>query len=81
MLPSLPPALGEGLPLTAWGVVSVFQGVIRMELKAVEARQIKRTDELRADVNRQMAEFRADNKALGEKIDRLVEFLMTTRQT
>ena len=80
------------MPLTAWGVVSVFQGVIWMELKAVEtrlrdelkaseARQIKRTDELRPDVNRQMAEFRADNKALGEKIDRLVEFLMTTRQT
>ncbi len=91
MLPSLPPALAEWLPLTAWGVVSVFQGVIWMELKAVEtrlrdelkaseARQVKRTDELEADMNRQMAEFRADNKVLGEKIDRLVEFLMTTRQ-
>lgn len=53
---------------------------LRDELKASEARQVKRTDELEADMNRQMAEFRADNKVLGEKIDRLVEFLMTTRQ-
>ena len=81
MLPSLPPALAEWLPFTAWGVVSVFQGVIWMELKASEVRQVKRTDELRAHMNRQMAKFRADNKVLGEKVDRLVEFLMTTGQT
>ena len=79
MVQSLPPALAQWLPLAAWGVVSVFQGVIRMELKAVEARlgneqqasearQVKRTDELRAD-----------NKALGEKIDRLVEIFATVK--
>ena len=39
-----------------------------MELKASEARQVKRTDELRAD-----------NKALGEKIDRLVEIFATVK--
>ncbi len=90
MLQSLPPALAQWFPLAAWGVVSVFQGVIRMELKAVEARlgneqqasearlrgeqqasearQVKRTDELRADI-----------KALGEKIDRLVEIFATVK--
>ena len=79
MLQSLPPALVQWFPLAAWGVVSVFQGVIwvelkasearlRDELKAVEARQVKRTDELRAD-----------NKALGEKIDRLVEIFATVK--
>ena len=79
MLQSLPPALAQWFPLAAWGVVSVFQGVIWMELKAsearlrdelkaVEARQVKRTDELRAD-----------NKALGEKIDRLVEIFVTVK--
>ena len=105
MLPSLPPAFAQWFPLAAWGVVSVFQGVIwvelirlRDEIKAVEARlrdelkasevrlrseqqasearQVKRTDELRADIK----ELRADNKALGEKIDRLVEIFATVRQ-
>ncbi len=82
MLQSLPPALAQWFPLAAWGVVSVFQGVIWMELirlrdelKAVEARQVKRTDELRADIK----ELRADNKALGEKIDRLVEIFATVK--
>ena len=90
MLQSLPPALAEWFPLAAWGVVSVFQGVIWMELKASEARlrneqqagearlgseqqasearQVKRTDELRTDI-----------KALGEKIDRLVEIFATSK--
>ena len=109
MLQSLPPAFAQWFPLAAWGVVSVFQGVIWMELKASEARlrdelkavearlrneqqasearlrgeqqasearQAKRTDELRADIK----ELRADNKALGEKIDRLVEIFATVRQ-
>ena len=94
MLQSLPPALAQWFPLAAWGVVSVFQGVIWMELirlrdeikavearlrneqQASEARQVKRTDELRADIK----ELRADNKALGEKIDRLVEIFATVRQ-
>ena len=89
MLQSLPRfcAMAPPPPLTAWGVVSVFQGGIWMELKAVEARlrgeqqasearQVKRTDELRADIK----ELRADNKALGEKIDRLAEIFATVRQ-
>ena len=97
MLQSLPPAFAQWFPLAAWGVVSVFQGVIWMELKASEARlrdelkavearlrneqqasearQAKRTDELRADIK----ELRADNKALGEKIDRLVEIFATAK--
>ena len=86
MLQSLPPAFAQWFPLAAWGVVSVFQGVVWMELKAVEARlrneqqasearQVKRTDELRADIK----ELRTDNKALGEKIDRLVEIFATTK--
>ena len=82
MLPSLPPAFAQWFPLAAWGVVSVFQGVIWMELirlrdeiKASEARQVKRTDELRADIK----ELRADNKVLGEKIDRLVEIFATVK--
>ena len=49
--------------------------VIWMELKASEARQVKRTDELRADIK----ELRADNKALGEKINRLVEIFATVK--
>ena len=69
MLPSLPPALAEWLPFTAWGIVSVFQGVIWMELKTSDTRQVKRTDELRAD-----------NRVLAEKMDRLLEIVATVKQ-
>ena len=41
----------------------------------LETRQAKRTDELRADIK----ELRTDNKALGEKIDRLVEIFATAK--
>ena len=46
-----------------------------VEIKASEARQAKRTDELRADVNRQMGELRAGNRSLGEKMDRMLDAL------
>ena len=35
--------------------------------------QEKRIDELRADMKELRAEHRADNRALGEKLDRLTE--------
>ena len=54
--------------------IKASEARLRDELKAVEARQTKRTDELRADIK----ELRTDNKALGEKIDRLVEILGLT---
>ena len=48
-----------------------------MEIKASEARLNKRIDELRGD----MKELRADNRALGEKMDRMLEALLTVKQT
>ncbi len=58
------------------------------ELKASEARQAQRTDELRRDMNRQMnglrddmKQLRADNRALGEKMDGLLDILGTVKQT
>ena len=61
------------------------------ELKASEARQAKRTDELRADMNRQMddlkidmnrqmGDLRADNRSLGEKMDRMLDALLAARK-
>ncbi len=58
------------------GAMAAWVGVIVMalwnkldkRLDDLEARQAKRTDELRAD-----------NKALGEKIDRLVEIFATVK--
>ena len=68
-LPSIPPDLLSdwiqpavivalvGLLLTA------FRGVrteLKEEIRASETRQAKRTDELKADINRQMSEFKAE---------------------
>ncbi len=68
------------------GALAAWMGVMVMVVMALwskldkrfddlEARQAKRTDELRADIK----ELRADNKALGEKIDRLVEIFATVK--
>jgi len=42
--------------------------------------QGKRIDELRADIKEIRAEQREDNRALNEKLDRLVEALVTAKQ-
>ena len=42
--------------------------------------QGKRIDELRADMKDLRAEQREDNRALNEKLDRLVEALLTAKQ-
>ncbi len=68
------------------GALAAWVGVLVMVVMALwnkldkrfddlETRQAKRTDELRADIK----ELRADNKALGEKIDRLVEIFATVK--
>ena len=65
------------------GALAAWVGVLVMALwnkpdkrfDDLETRQAKRTDELRADIK----ELRADNKALGEKIDRLVEIFATVK--
>ena len=68
------------------GALAAWVGVMVMVVMALwnkldkrfddlETRQAKRTDELRADIK----ELRADNKALGEKIDRLVEIFATAK--
>ena len=94
-MPPFPPGLSEwfqqqGLPT---GVL-VFLGFVWYEVKASEARQAKRIDELRADMKElraeqrasearqreDMADLKADNRALGEKLDRLVESLLAAKQ-
>lgn len=47
-------------------------GVVRSDLKAMEARQREELREMRA-------EQRADNKALNEKLDRFVESMMAAK--
>ena len=105
-MPSLPSAIAQWFPPTAWGAISVFLAVnwmevkasekrlreefkssearlnkrideVKDEVKASEARQAKRTDELRADIK----ELKADNRALGQKMDQLLEALLTVKQT
>lgn len=72
--------------------------MIWYEVKASEARQGKRIDELRDDMKasetrqrddiktlmvrqqQDMADLKADNRSLGEKLDRLLESLLAARQ-
>ena len=69
---------------------------LRADLKASEARQQQDMKELRTEVKEGFAQCRAeqregfaqcraeqreDNRALNEKLDRLVEALLTTRQS
>ncbi len=68
MLQSLPPAFAQWFPLAAWGVVSVFQGVIWMELKASEARL---RDELKAVEARLRNEQQASEARQAKRTDEL----------
>lgn len=62
-MPALPPGLNEWLPSgTTIGFGIFLFGMVRADLKASEARQ-----------REEMRELRADMKALGENVDRLVE--------
>ena len=97
-MPPLPPGLSEWLPPGLQAGVVGFLGFIwyevkagearqakridelRADLKASEARQAKRSDELRADMKEGFAQSRADNKALSDKLDRLVESLLAAKQ-
>ena len=80
-MPALP-SISEWLPS---GVVVGFGmflfGVVRSDLKAMETRL---RDDLKASEARQreeMRELRADMKALGQKVDRLVESFLTAKQS
>ena len=69
------------------GLVAVLFGWLFYEVKAIEARQEKRIDELRADLKasearqrEDMADLKTDVRALGEKLDRLVESFLAVKQ-
>ena len=83
-MPTLPPGLTEWLPS---GFFTAVLGLIWYEVKASETRLNKRIDELRNDMKDGMAkletrqeamrvEQREDNRALNEKLDRLLESRM-----
>ena len=80
-MPALP-SISEWLPS---GVVVGFGmflfGVVRSDLKAMETRL---RDDLKASEARQreeMRELRTDMKALGQKVDRLVESFPAVKQS
>ena len=95
-MPSLPPELGQWLApsvfLAMLGLILGLQGKrideLRADLKASEARQQQDIKELRADLKEVRAELKevraelkADNRVLGEKLDRLLEALATVKQS
>ena len=53
---------------------------LRDDMKASEERQRQEMAELRHDMKELRAEHKADNRVLGEKLDRLVEALLTAKQ-
>ena len=97
--PLLPSSLAQWVEPGAWGAVTTFLAVNRLETRASETRlnqriedlkeetrageagQAQRTDEFRADTNKPIDELRADNRALGEKMDRLPDARLAGRQT
>ena len=96
MMPSLPPELSQWLApsvfLAVLGLILSLQGKridelrddlkeLRADLKASEARQQQDIKELRAEMKELRAELKADNRALGEKLDRLLEVLATVKQS
>ncbi len=68
-LPSLPSAVAEWVAPHSMGSRQGCPGGIWTGIKASEAR-------LRAEIK----ELRADNRALGKKMDRLVEILVTVKK-
>ncbi len=64
--------------MTGAGLAIVWAEV-RAQGKRIDE-QGKRIDELRADIKEIRAEQREDNRALNEKLDRLVEALPTAKQ-
>ena len=60
-----------------WLEIKASEARLRGGSKASEARLNKRIDELREE----MKELRADSRALGEKMDRLLEALPSIKQT
>lgn len=71
----LPVLLTSGITL-----LTAALGVIWVEIKSSEARTGKRLDEIRTDMKELRSEYKADNRALNEKLDRLVASLLTARQ-
>ena len=62
-LPSLPSAVAEWLPPTAWGAIGVFLAVNWMETKASEARLNQRIDEVKEEFQASEARVRDELKA------------------
>ena len=67
-LPSLPSAVAEWLPPTAWGAIGVFLAVNRMETKAGEARLNQRMDEVKEEFQASEARIRDELKASEARI-------------
>ena len=65
-LPSLPSAVAEWLPPTAWGAIGVFLAVNWMETKASESRLNQRIDEVKE-------EFQAGEARVNQRIDEVKE--------
>ena len=58
------------------GAIGAGLAIVWTETKA----QGKRIHQLRHDVKKLRAELKADNRVLGEKLDRLLEALLTAKQ-
>ena len=61
------------------GALAAWVGVMVMVVMALWNKLDKRFDDLETRQAKRTDELRADNKALGEKIDRLVEIFATAK--
>ncbi|MXY63483.1 MAG: hypothetical protein F4Y87_08780 [Synechococcus sp. SB0665_bin_28] len=73
-MPAIPPGLSEWLALlTQPAVILLGVGLIVSQQNRLIDAMGKRIDELREDMKAMDARQREDNKALNEKLDRLLE--------
>ena len=77
-----PGAIGAGLAIVWTETKAQGKRIdqLRDDMKASEERQRQEMAELRDDMKELRAEHKADNRVLGEKLDRLVEALLTAKQ-
>ena len=52
---------------------------LKLDIRASETRLWEDMKELRAETRENMKEFRADNRALNDKLDRLLEIVLTNK--
>ncbi|KKZ11459.1 MAG: hypothetical protein TE42_07795 [Candidatus Synechococcus spongiarum SP3] len=81
ILAAMPPLLLSALVTGGITIVTAALGAIWLEIKASRRELREDMKEMRDDMREMRAEYRSGIQALGEKVDRLVASLLTTKHS